>query len=253
MKREEIRRLKREKGDTHGAYIAYIHPGEVDGVFCDSLAHTLLKDAQSKGRFTKWGGVIGMETSPRIAAARNDQVREFFRQRERSAIPAEWLIFIDSDMQWTPEDMDKLFEILEADDEDVRIVGGLCFAGGRSSAAYPTLYVLVDKEEMVLDKVVDYPKNKLITVSATGCAFLAIHHTVLETMFEQYKEVNGQVNMMPWFRDGTQNGREYGEDIWFCLAANGAGFKTYVHTGIKIGHRKSFILDEEYYDAKRSD
>jgi len=257
MDRASRRRLERERGDLQGFMLAYLHPGHVDGQFCDSMVNTLLWDANNGQRISKWGGVIAMETSPRIAAARNDVCWQFLDYRERvkdRGGPApEWLVFIDSDMKWTAADFEKLAEVCE-DGNEHRIVGGLCFAGGRSSAVFPTLYVLEDVETMRMEKAVDYPDDTLVKVSATGAAFLAIHISVIETMKVQYATVNGKKNPMIWFRDGTADGKEFGEDIWFCMAANGAGFPTYVHTGIKIGHMKRFDLNEQYWrDSLESD
>ena len=248
MDRATLRRLQREKGDHHGFWIATPHPGMVDGQYNDSVVNTLLYDAHNGQRIVKWGAVCTMETSPRIAAARNDMVQGFLDTD--LALPPEWLLFIDSDMKWSAEEFEALASTLEQNPE-IKILGGLCFGGGRSARTFPTLYVLVQKDPMVLDRIEDYPDNELVKVSATGAAFVAIHRDVLLDMKEKYGTVNGKPNPMIWFRDGTSDGTEYGEDIWFCLHAAAAGYETYVHTGIKIGHMKRFDLNEAYYMENR--
>ena len=233
--------------------VATIHPGQVDGQYADSLTRTLLWDANNGMRITRWGGVIAMETSPRIAAARNDVVRQFRGFRETKPVPPEWLLWIDSDMVWTPEDFEKAMGIVEEND-DIKILGGLCFGGGRSARAFPTLYVVEGEPGNYYSTVPKrYPEDELVEVSATGSAWVLIHHTVFDELYDRLKEVNGKKNTMIWYRDGTQEGQEFGEDIWFCLAAGGAGFPTYVHTGIEIGHMKRFNLNADYYKEKVRD
>ena len=239
----------REKGDTHGVCIAFMHPGDVDGNFCNSLILTLLEDSRGKGRITKFGCVLGMESSPRIAAGRNSLVEQFLDYRSKVQVPPEWLIFIDADMVWEPEMFDRFFSFLEKHDK-VKVLGGLCFAGGRSAEMYPTLYQLVSKDPVRIRKLLEYPSNRLVKVNATGAAFLAIHHSVLEDMKGKFGVINGKKNPMIWFRDGTSDGHEIGEDIFFCLQAQGAGHDVYVHTGFKVGHIKRYNLNEEYYAAK---
>ena len=78
MDRAALRRLQRDKGDTAGIWIATPHPGHVDGHYHDSVVNTLLYDAHNGQRIVKWGCVCTMETSPRIASARNDMVEEVY-------------------------------------------------------------------------------------------------------------------------------------------------------------------------------
>ena len=250
MDRAALRRLQRDKGDTAGIWIATPHPGHVDGHYHDSVVNTLLYDAHNGQRIVKWGCVCTMETSPRIASARNDMVEEFLKTN--LAIPPEWLLFIDSDMRWSADDFELFASTLE-NEPDIKILGGLCFGGGRGSKAFPTLYILTDAKDTTLDRAEDYPDNEIVKVSATGAAFVAIHRDVLLDMKQAYGEVDGKKNTMIWFRDGTSDGKEYGEDIWFCLTAMGAGYDTFVHTGVKIGHMKRFDLNEAHYQENRTD
>jgi hypothetical protein len=47
-----------------------------------------------------------------------------------------------------------------------------------------------------------------------------------------------------WFREIVVDGRDFGEDMSFCLRANVAGFPIHVNTGVRVGHIKSAMLGE---------
>jgi hypothetical protein len=82
-------------------------------------------------------------------------------------------------------------------------------------------------------------------VHATGAAFLLIHRSVLTKMGEIYRE-----SPYPWFLEGSvYKGTKFGEDWAFCMRAIEAGFKIHVHTGVKIGHVKPQVLDEDAWLA----
>lgn len=223
-----------------GLWVAYIHPGSVDGMFHESMMHLMAADAAKgdDGLILKRGGHIGKSSGPRIAAARNDVVRHFLGFR------SDWLLMIDSDMVFTPEDV---YDLVETADAELRpIVGGLCFGGGKSGMMFPTLYRLVDEENPV-QIIKDYPPDRLCEVDATGAAFLLVHRSVLEKMHQTYGEP------IPWFAEGTlYKGYQFGEDWAFCMRAKQLGYPIYVHTGIRIGHMKSQIMDEDAYKTYRA-
>lgn len=118
-----------------------------------------------------------------LHAGRNEVARAFLDKSE-----AEWLFFIDSDMGFAPDTVDRL--VASADPETRPVVGGLAFAqksagpgpiGARRFRANPTLYRAAEVDNRIgFVPMFDYPPDQLVEVQATGAACLLIHRTVLE-------------------------------------------------------------------------
>jgi hypothetical protein len=225
--------------------IAFIHPGDVAGAFMDSVCNTLLTEAH--GLMGAGGGFINLQSGPRIAEARSQVVESFLTEPVYK--PAEWMLMVDSDMVFTSADVRRIVECADAGERP--IVGGLCYAGYSPESMYPTLYALVpDEGGWALEKNHDFPENAMVKVGGTGAAFLLVHRSALQRMYDAFHLLpNGQVNSYPWFVEGhvDSKGRQLGEDIAFCMRANSLDIPVFVHTGIKIGHRKNIILTEQVW------
>lgn len=167
---------------------------------------------------------------------------------------AEWLFMVDSDMGFGPETVERL--IAAADPERRPVIGGLAFAmktDGRSSfygirhRCQPTLYNFHEDDDAIgVVPMFDYPRNKLVSVSATGGACVLIHRTALETVRAKYGDV--------WF-DTIRHpkGAHFSEDLAFCVRLAACGIPLHVHTGIRTTHDKGGVfLDEAFYDAQRA-
>ncbi len=219
--------------------VGWIHPGDVTGCFTESLAHMLLQDR----RMARIQTIIGLQTSPRIAEARCRMVEGFLNQTRD-----DWLLMIDADMAWDFDAFEKL--VKHADPDTVPIIGGLCFAGGRSwhdrkPSIRPTLYSIGD--DGMPAPVDNYERDALVQVGATGAAFLMVHRRVFREMLKRQPN-----DPHPWFAERYINGHSVGEDITFCLRAQACGFPVHVHTGVRISHRKNFYLDEALFDEVNS-
>ena len=229
--------------ESPGVCLSWIFPADVSGWFAMSLANMLAFDARhSQHIIGPKGDVIALQSSPRIAEARN-KVIDLYATLEQKP---EWLLMIDSDMTFEPDLLERLLAV--ADPEKVPIVGGLCFAGGRVHAPYPTIYRQVDEGDYVsVDRVHDYPRDALVKVGATGGACLLMHRGVLAAMKSTYGKDNAPY---PWFAEGVVGlkGEPWGEDIVFCLRANAIGIPVHVHTGVKLGHVKTQVIDEVFFD-----
>lgn len=222
--------------------IGFIHPGQVFGEFAMSLAWSTL----SLGK-KRINNIIQMQSSPRIAEGRTQVTQEFLRHGD------EWLLMVDSDMVWEPEDLETL--IRSAHPTERPIVGGLCFGGGRSEGIFPTIYEMKSDEKLdfILEKRETYPKNALLKVGATGAAFLLVHRSVFVKMYEQFQFMpDGSLNPYPWFAEVVyKGGRPLGEDITFCIRARMLNIPVFVHTGVKTKHIKLRALDEDMYLSQR--
>lgn len=235
--------------------LGWLCDGDVKGRFMDSVLKAM---AQMQERCIGW---IYEETGPLLASARNRMVMSFLGG-EFQGRQGQWLLTPDSDMVWEKRDIEIMLNV--ADPENVPILGGLCFCGGRDADVWPSLLVRVPGDEGYLDVIKDYPKNTLCKVDATGTGFLLVHRSVFETMYEAFgfirnadgtpvlKDGQPVEHPYPWFAYGQNAGRPTGEDIAFCLRARALDIPVHVHTGMKIGHIKPTVLTEELFDAMRA-
>lgn len=196
--------------------VGYVSPGYIATEFHDSLMHLILEQGI--------GGRISGLSGPRIASSRNKIVRTFLETNR------EWLWMLDTDMVFGS---DTLRNLLDADRE---IVGALCHGvSNETGEPFPVMHELTDTGMRRID---DYPENEVIEVDATGAACLLVHRDVLAKM-----EANADNPLYPWFQEGrTLGGLEVGEDVCFCLKAKEQGFKIHVHTGVRVGHKKTRIV-----------
>jgi|HubBroStandDraft_6_1064221.scaffolds.fasta_scaffold00062_57 GT2 family glycosyltransferase len=209
--------------------VGYVHGGTVRAEFLASLLAVARKS----------GGVradvfLAAPSGPNISEARNLIVRRFLGECR-----APWLLMIDTDMVFTPSDVDRL--VTAADPLRRPVLGALCYAqDGTTGEKQPTMYELVqepDGGQVGFARYKVWPRDACMPVSATGAAFLLMHRDALTTV---EKASGGPA--APWFRESVIGSALVGEDMTFCLRAGAAGIPVHVHTGIKVGHVKTVIL-----------
>ena len=111
--------------------------------YVTSLLAMIGHDLVNQQRIARGGWTLKHAKSYDIAAARNEATAEFLES------DVEWLLFVDSDMGWDADALDRLFD--HADAQQRPIVGGLCFgyspvetgtaeANGPFRYPFPTLY-----------------------------------------------------------------------------------------------------------------
>lgn len=141
------------------------------------------------------------------------------------------LIWIDSDISWTPEDFLKLYE----SDKDI-ISGAYLFSNGEV-VAYPKLlgqaYNLNQIEEM----------KEPVKIEGCGFGFLAVKQGVFESLSR------------PWFQSTPikyidKNGTEIefmmmGEDLSWCKRVQDKGYEIWFDPTIKVLHHKTMKLTWE--------
>jgi hypothetical protein len=187
-----------------------------------------------------------------LVAARNKTVEAFLSS------PAEWLFWIDTDMGFAPDTVDRLLSV--AHPEAAPIVGALCFAnrethtdgfGGYRCRAVPTAFKWVeipadDKTPMMngFQPIWDYPRDEVIPVAGTGSACIVIHRSV----FEKVQAADG--GKPSWYNRLTNptTNQVIGEDLSFCYRAAMAGVPMFVDTGTKTTHLKPIWLQEGDYE-----
>lgn len=220
--------------------LGFCSAGSVEHEFCHSLAATLVHDASGRHLITDVVDVIG---GAYIDRNRDAIVRGFLEGDE------EWLLMLDADMVWEPE---QVYELLDsAHPTDRPIVGALYFSGGRAGGPiYPLIGDLRDDGRTTWRQ--DY-RLGLEPCDATGGGFLLIHRTVLEAVGEANAlTVEGHPNPLPWFADDIVAGEQRGEDVVFCYRARDLGFPVYVNTRVDVGHKKAMYLNAATYQQMLS-
>jgi hypothetical protein len=225
--------------------VAYLHPHLVSHSWHESMMRLVAHDAANHARVVATGGPFMIRCdSGHLVESRNLAVQRFLDETAH-----EWLFFVDTDMGFLPDTVDRLVEA--ADPVDRPIVGALCFGlrevvydgyGGRRVMPVPTILMPARTPEghIGFANQWEYPADTLIQVGATGAACLLIHRSVLEKL----RAAHGD----RWFDQSRYgDGQVVSEDLSFCARAGSAGFPVHVHTGIKTTHHKQvWISDLDY-------
>lgn len=195
--------------------------------------------------------------SMELSHARNTAAAAFL------ASDADWLLWIDTDIGFQPDALEKLMSV--ADPVSAPVVGGLCFVegdythdfhGGLRSSLAPTLYDwcwVEPKNGMPgaykLTNRQDWPSDEVTRVGATGCGFLLTHRSVYEKIADWSRDNGGPPTI--WFeRIPGPDGEKCGEDISFCLRVHQVGLPVLVHTGVTTTHQKTVWYGVPEYRMK---
>lgn len=168
----------------------------------------------------------------------------------------DWLLWIDTDMGFEPDALDRLLAV--ADPVKRPVVGGLCFVqrqyahdgmNGFWTRPTPTLWDWQENSEggSGFLYVPIYPVNAVMRVAATGSAFILIHRSVFERIAEHEVERDGEaVKLGPvWYNQTpAPDGQLLGEDMSFCVRCALVDVPVYVHTGVRTSHYKAQWLQE---------
>lgn len=152
------------------------------------------------------------EESCAIPQNRNE-IFEFARRE------GEDLLFIDSDMVFTRQDVSEMAEHLKTHD----IVTGVAVM------QFPGWPAAVFDEQL---KPILVNGNELFEIGACGAAFLGISKKVIRDLTEPFRQRE------------YGHGKMHGEDVSFCLKAKEAGYHIYCDPQLRIGHIKTLV---KYY------
>jgi hypothetical protein len=241
----------------------FLDSGTWSACFGLSYRDLVLHDALVSGRIVREGGreLRAVTGAGGIPSSRNKVAREFLDMTD-----GEWLWFIDTDMGFQRDTVDRLVASAEA--IAAPVMGGLCFAGLRrkppsTETLYaerfliqPTCYewVEVRDDSGALDEagfrpIVDYKRDAVIEVAATGAACLLIHRSVLANLRAEIGDTWFDPVAIPGAYKGKP--RTFSEDMSFCIRVKALGAPIYVDTSVKTTHEKGFIyLDESTFDAQ---
>lgn len=172
----------------------------------------------------------------------------------KSGKPWTHVLFIDDDIV---VEQDHLVRLLSHEKD---IVAGLCTR--RQDPPVPNIR-FYEQETGDFRQIWEWPENKLIEVGAVGTGLMLVSAHAFEQVGQAYfdclweKEFYGVTHewierqkakrlaefdkskLCYWFRfqQGFGMPVEYGEDLWFCMAAKRyAGISTFVDTSVQPGH-----------------
>lgn len=138
------------------------------------------------------------------------------------------ILWIDSDIAWTPEDVIKLYE----SDKDI-ITGAYLFPSGNTS-----VHKEKDAEPLNITEVLELKETT--EIHGTGFGFLCVKKGVFESLSR------------PWFQTVNSkitgpDGKEIdfpvqGEDIAWCYRVKEQGFSIYLDPTVQVTHHKMMKL-----------
>ena len=232
--------------------VAHLSPGNWQACFGASLIDLLFYDLSSNQRIVshKYGHLHKEAGADNVYAGRNKCVQVVLDESE-----SEWLAFIDSDMGFAPDTVDRL--IAAADPTKRPVVGALCFAQKSDGAgpmfarrykASPTLYRMADTgDEVGFVPMFDYPRDELVEVDGTGAACVLVHRRVLEKVRDRFGDT--------WFDHipKPKGDGKFGEDLSFCLRLKACDVPMFVDTSVQTTHDKGGVFyDEESYGLQEA-
>lgn len=214
-----------------------LNPGEVRAEFCEAAVRMVVEDTNSRRIIGQFRTTIA---GPLLDIYRNRGVEWFLKESD-----CEWLLFIDSDIVWTTEDIYTLLD--QADPITSPVVSGVYLMilpeGIRPSMFFRD--VGEDGQTPFIPWQGELPTSpNLIDVDGTGAGFLLIHRSLL----------NGMLNVfgapMPWFANEVEAGVVEGEDFTFCKRVQLMGYRVYAYTGVQLDHIKHTVLSAETYNEQ---
>jgi hypothetical protein len=234
--------------------VGYLDAGKWSACFGLSYRDLLIHDLLGPQRIIRENGkeLRKVAGTMGVAAGRNEICLDFL------LTDGEWLWFIDTDMGYGPDTVDRL--VKSADPVDRPIMGGLCFAQKRQARGdfnaerfrvAPTVYEYLDLgDEIGFRPLLDYGRDQVLKPAATGAACLLLHRDALVKVQAKYGDAWFEPLTHPTGAKGRP--RTFSEDLSFCVRAAGAGVPVHVDTSVKTCHEKGGIfLDEDAFDRQQ--
>lgn len=146
----------------------------------------------------------------------------------------DYILWIDSDMTFEPDMMERMFRSIG----DRDMLTALCI--GRRPPFKPCIYkeLTVKQEGLGISPTAenwyDYPRDQITEIEGCGFACVLQKISMLETM---------SIFGVPFFPIAG-----LGEDLAFCWRARKMDFRIWCDTSIKIGHIMRLSVDEDFRD-----
>lgn len=143
---------------------------------------------------------------------------------------ADYVLWLDSDMTFEPDIMERLFKHMETYD----IVTGLYFR--RRPPFSPVIFkkLHLEGDVCLFEDYTEYPEDRVFEVEGIGFGCVMMKTEVLLSVFARYKNCF------------TMMGRN-GEDVSFSMRARNCGYKIWCDPSIKCGHIAYSMVNEGFY------
>jgi hypothetical protein len=176
------------------------------------------------------GHIIINKTGPHMDAGRNEVIRTFYTD---PFLEYDRLLFIDSDIEFTPEDVEKL------DQDDMPVVSGVYKIPFTDGGPAPVIYEWATADDgrryMRQDKTLP-DEGRFLKVDGVGAGFLMIRRDALDKIGFHYG------NPLPWFAEDVIGGVHFGEDLCFCARCEEMEIPVLVDRDVQVAHYKMMRL-----------
>jgi len=176
-----------------------------------------------------WNTAVLTESSPFIVENRNQLAAKVIEFDSKSVLKVDYVLWIDTDMIFTFEQIKQLLGRLEEGND---IVSGLCYNIFEGKEKPAVMKKAGQKYTLIEEKAIK--SNDLVEVDAAGFAFIAFKLEVLKKLHQKYGRRVFDIRYL-------ENGSLVGEDQIFCERAKEAGYKIMLDPAIVIKHIKGTI------------
>lgn len=151
----------------------------------------------------------------------------------------EWLLWIDSDIEFSENDFNNL--INSANKENCPVVSGVyyLFMGENNVGLIEPKFSFKAENYQNL--------SGLKKVEWCGFGMFLIHKSVVEKLYEVFKDKHLFFKHQENRKDET-----LGEDVYFCKHINEIGIPIYVNFDVHLKHHKYYPLDKNYFNVYNS-
>lgn len=186
--------------------------------------------AQSLAMLKKVGNcAVAFQVGSLVYESRND-LAKYAVQSE-----ADYVLWLDSDMMFEPELLEKMMATLQ--EHDLDILSGIYYR--RRNPFSPVLMKklsIAENNFCEYENFNAYPEDGIFEVEGIGFGCVLIKSDVLMDIKATYND---------WF---SPFGR-VGEDLSFCWRARQTGHKIFADPSIQLGHCGQQIITKEFYEA----
>jgi len=199
-----------------------------DGKLCMETCQSML---ESTNKMTQMGipwSMVSLKSCALVDSARNQLMHKFLHETN-----ADILIFIDTDISWKWESMERLLAWSTMYD---------CVSGIYCSRKDPANFVIhVDKYEL--------NEYGLLPISGAGLGFTAISRLALEQLdVPEYHTQEYTLPLKQFTAVGVVDGVYIGEDIHFFKVLKEHGIQSYADPGIILKHHGTKTYEYQFQD-----
>lgn len=236
--------------------VANINPGSVRAEFMASILNLVEHERKTGGEFIhpedeEYGWVKSGQHYDRIhfgqfyskfAGPYLDTERNVCVQWFLNACVSDYLLFIDSDIAFRPEQAYELCRIAHLN--NLPLIGGVYY-NALDGIISPLAYLWRHDDTLGQRNLKPIPQpamesmagvSPFAAVDAMGAGFMLISRELLNAMTTVYDKPT------PWFAELDIDGIQMGEDFTFCVRAAAIGYQPYIAPGIIVDHYKVCLL-----------